>query len=154
MPDLERQSSIAWLHAVEPEVSSRLGVPVRPIEDLPEIRPLLVALGRALDQPDAHIPGGLAIGLATGDTVEILREVLAQLGPARLLRVLAWLDTAPLAQGEEVLNALVQDNHSEAGRAIQGILHALHRQALLARIFHPDRLAMLQAATASQKGSN
>ena len=152
MPNLQRQSSIAWLHAIEPEFSRRVGQPVRAIEDLAEVHPRLVDLGTSLDELTSAEPSEIETRLLADDTVRHLREVLAQLGPARLLRVLAWIETAP-PRGEEILDALVQDDRTDAGHALRGILRELQRQALLARIFHPDRLALLQAVTTTQKGT-
>lgn len=149
MPDLQRASATDWLHAVEPEFSRRLTAPVRPIEDVAAVHPLLVALGIALDQHLSQHGDGLGPKLLDGIT--LVQEVLAQLGPARMLRLLAWFETADLPRGEELIDALLHDDRSEAGRHLRATLGELQRQSLLARIFHPDRLALLQSVVSSQK---
>lgn len=149
MPDLQRASAIDWLYTVEPAFSRRLTAPVRPIEDVAAVHPLLVTLGTALDQQLGQWPEGLVPKLLEGSS--LLQDVLAQLGPARLLRLLAWFETAGLPRGEELIDALLRDERSEAGRHLRATLGELQRQSLLARIFHPDRLALLQSVVSSQK---
>lgn len=75
-----------------------------------------------------------------------LRTVLAQLDPARLLLPLHRLATANLPNQREVLEALLAADPSGSGQALGATLQALYRQALLARIFHPDRVQALRHA--------
>jgi len=154
MPDLHRSSAIAWLSAVEPGFDGRLTAPMRPIEDLAAIHPLLVELGEALDHVRARQPDQLVPMLLDETTVSTLREVLAQLGPARMLRLIAWFEDGDLSESERLFDALVRDDLSAAGQLLRNMLRELHRQALLARIFSLERLALLQAITSSQKEAN
>lgn len=152
MPDLQRASAIDWLHAVEPEFCRRLTNPVRRIEDLAGVRPLLVELGAALDQLSVRNAGEVSLTLGQAEVAADFREVLVQLGPARFLRLLTWCDSAEVARDGDLLEALLADNRTEAGRQLRATLSELHRQSLLTRIFHPDRLALLlQAVISSQK---
>jgi len=78
--------------------------------------------------------------------------VLAQLGAARLLRVLHWL-RQELADHELAL-ALIADDHRDAA-AIRSAIDNLVRQATLAHLFDRSRIAALAAAvtTATQENA-
>ena len=142
MPDLERSNVLEWLQRIEPRFAGT-GAPVfRPLEDASEIRALLSDLGQALDAASAEQIGG-GIGEDEGATA---REVLAQLGVARLLRLVEWLDGATGDAAGDVQALLLRSDTTEAGRFIRTVLDALHRQDLLGRIFAPDRLQALLAA--------
>ena len=61
-------------------------------------------------------------------------------------------DLAEEAPDGDLLDALLGDDRTDAGRLLRATLGELHRQSLLTRIFHPDRLALLlQAVVSSQK---
>ena len=74
------------------------------------------------------------------------REVLAQLGVARMLRLVEWLDGAAGEAADNAQALLLRSDTTEAGRFIRTVLDALHRQDLLGRIFAPERLQALLAA--------
>ncbi|MFC0387275.1 type IVB secretion system protein IcmW [Muricoccus vinaceus] len=142
MPDLERSDVLDWLQRTEPRLAGA-GVPVfRPVEDTPEVRALLSDLGQALGTASAEQIGG-GIGQDDGATA---REVLAQLGVARMLRLMEWLDGGTEAAAVDVQALLLRSDTTEAGRFIRTVLDALHRQDLLGRIFAPERLQALVAA--------
>lgn len=103
-------------------------------------------LAAVLDDAGGRDPARLSSTLR-GDPVRTeLRIILAQLDPARLLPILHWLATASLPNQREVLEALLAADPSGSGQALGATLQALHRQALLARIFHPDRVQALRHA--------
>ena len=74
-----------------------------------------------------------------------MRAILIQLGTARLLRLIRWLSLEAGPDGERVLAALLAGAHGDA-EPIHGTLQALHRLALLARIFDEARLRSLLVA--------
>ncbi|MDT8350998.1 hypothetical protein RQ769_14475 [Roseomonas mucosa] len=120
----------------------------RPLEDTPEVRALLSDLGRVLEATSPERVGG-SIGEDDGATA---REVLAQLGVARMLRLVEWLDGVAGGAAGDVQALLLRSDTTEAGRFIRTVLDALHRQELLARIFAPERLqALLSACGESAK---
>lgn len=142
MPDLERSDVLDWLQRTEPRLAGA-GVPIfRPIEDTPDVRALLSDLGQALETARAKKIGE-GIGQEDGATA---REVLAQLGVARMLRLVEWLDGVAGATAVDVQALLLRSDTTEAGRFIRTVLAALHRQDLLGRIFAPARLQALLAA--------
>ena len=142
MPDLERQAVLDWLRLAEPATTSLGAGLVRPIEVAETVEPLLVGLGPQLDSYSAP-PSAVSL-LAAGGLAP-LREVLAQLGIARLLRLLTWLDAAGTTPESGLPDALLRDDSTEAGLALRATLATLHRQTLLDRLFAPERLEHLTA---------
>lgn len=140
MPDLERDGVLEWLRQAEPTVAAMGPGLIRSVEDDPAILPLLIGFGQHLDAGAGG--GGSLAGLSTDDGVA-LREVLAQLGVARLLRLLAWFDEAPVGRFHPWPEALLRDETTEAGACLRAMLAALHRQTLLERLFAPARLQLL-----------
>ena len=103
-------------------------------------------LAAVLDDAVLHDPARLSSTLRGEPVRSELRTILAQLDPARLLPILHRLATANLPNQREVLEALLAADPSGPGRALGATLQALYRQALLARIFHPDRVQALRHA--------
>ena len=103
-------------------------------------------LAAALDDAAVRDPTWLSSTLRGEPVRTELRTVLAQLDPARLLPILHRLATADLPNQREVLEALLAADPSGSGQALGATLQALHRQELLARIFHPDRVQALRRA--------
>lgn len=103
-------------------------------------------LAAVLDDAAVHDPVRLSSTLRGEPVRTELRTVLAQLEPARLLPILHRLATASLPNQREVLEALLAAGPSGSGQALGATLQALHRQALLARIFHPERVQALRRA--------
>ncbi len=144
MPDLERSSVLNWLQRSEPRIASEGGPLFRPVEDLPEVRALLTELGESLDAVPA------ARAALSEDAGELAREVMAQLGMARMLRLVEWLDGRGPAEaaGQELQALLLRNEDTEAGRLIRTTLQVLHRRSLLDCIFAPDRVQALLASLA------
>lgn len=103
-------------------------------------------LAAVLDDAVVHDPARLSSTLRGEPMRTELRTVLAQLDPARLLPILHRLATADLPNKREVLEALLAAGPSGSGQALGATLQALYRQALLDRIFHPDRVQALRRA--------
>jgi hypothetical protein len=74
-----------------------------------------------------------------------LSTVLAQLGAARLMRLLHWLAEIEIPDCHAVIAALIASDDT-TGQALRAAVAAVTRQALLRRIFARDRIAALQAA--------
>lgn len=140
MPDLERDGVLDWVRRAEPALAAMGAGLIRPVEDDTAVLPLLTAFGRHLDE-DAGGGDRLA-GLFTDEGLH-LREAMAQLGVARLLRLLAWFDEAPVGRFHPWPEVLLRDETTEAGACLRAMLAALHRQTLLERLFAPARLELL-----------
>jgi hypothetical protein len=152
MPDLSKATVTSWLQDREPLVVTRWKGAVRPVEEEPEVRASLAELGDTLDRSFNRDADRLSTALREEPVQENLRRVLAQLGPARLLRLLHWLSFSGLPGGGQVLSSLLRDDPSGAGQAVRAFIEELHRQELLARIFSRGRLQALLAACQGQQG--
>lgn len=103
-------------------------------------------LAAVLDDAGVRDPARLSSTLRGEPVRTELQTILAQLDPARLLPILHRLATTSLPNQREVLEALLAADPSSSGQALGATLRALHRQALLARIFHPHRVQALRHA--------
>ena len=142
MPDLYAVAVAGWLAARGPDVAA---LPSRGAVDAdePSLRATL-RLGVLLDQGAAADPARLAARLVDPATAVNLRAVLTQLGAGRRVVVLDWLASGAVPQRDAVLAAAMAPG--QHGDFVRAELQALHRAALLARIFAPDRIAALLAA--------
>ncbi len=146
MPDLEHRAVTDWLTELRPVVAAQEWPPaVRPLEMEAGHPERLVALGRALDDLEDDHVAELARMLRAPPLGEDLLAVLAQLGAARLLRILHWLPERGIPECNLVIAALIEGVSPEA-RALRAALAALTRRAILRRIFDPERVALLTAA--------
>lgn len=91
-------------------------------------------------------PASVSAGLRSEPVRVELQAVLAQLGPARLEQVLHSLAAGDPSHRREVLEGLLVPDPSGSGQMLHGTLQALHRQALLARIFDANRVQALRSA--------
>lgn len=146
MPNLQQNAVTDWLVAIHPARSQSEWPPsVRPIEMQDEAPELLGELGELLSPSgDDHIKE-LSRALRSHVLLSLLRETLAQLGAARLFRLLHWLGEREVPDSHLFVAALVEGNSDEA-RALRSAISAFTRRVLLTRLFAPDRLAALQAA--------
>lgn len=103
-------------------------------------------LGTVLDDALTRDPVRLSATLRSDPVRSELQAILTQFDPARLPPVLHRLATTALPDRHEVLEALLAADPSGSGPALRATLQALHRQDLLARIFHPDRVQALRHA--------
>jgi hypothetical protein len=146
MPDLEHRAVTDWLTELRPAVAGQEWPPaVRPLEMEVGHPEELVALGRALDDLGEDHIAELARALRVSPFRDDVRVVLAQLGAARLLRILHWLPEQGIPDCNLVIAALIEGVSPEAC-ALRAGLAALSRRAILRRIFDPERIALLTAA--------
>ena len=145
MPELDRTPVMDWVAACQPGLLAWTHEPVRAIEDDEAVRLALVELGLSLDAP-VFEGGGLQAAMSGTDAPRDLRTVLAQLGPARLLRMVCWLAAVGSPERAAVLHLLLDGPHPDA-TALRSALDVLNRRELLARIFSEERLQQLLAAT-------
>jgi len=146
MPNLEQTAVIAWLAELRPDADASGWPPAtRPIESLAGLPEQLAALGAALDSLSAIDPLALRDALCRSPLRDDARAVLAQLGAARTLRLFHWMAEADLPDCHAVIAALVEDDGQDA-RSIRAVIAAVTRQAILRRIFAPERVAALETA--------
>src|SRR6516162_5207310 len=91
MPDLEQAAITEWLTALRPAAANEWPPAIRAIETEADNAKRLQALGSILDEiPQEELPD-LSTALREGPLRDDLRAVMAQLGAARLMRLLHWL---------------------------------------------------------------
>lgn len=141
MPDLDAAAVGSWLRERGPDV---VALPVTgPVDaDLAALGTLL-RLGATLDDARARDAEDLTRRLLDTATMVNLRAAVTQLGTGRRLRLLDWLAGLSATRSQALLSWITAPG--EHGDFIRGELQALHRAALLARIFAPERRALLLA---------
>ena len=145
MPNLGQPAVIEWLAALRPAATGEWPPSMRPIETEVDNAECLRALGSILDE---LMPGklqDLSIALREAPLRDDLRAVMAQLGAARLMRLLHWRAEVGLPDAPTVISALVGGDDSN-GDALRAAIAAVIRRALLRRIFAPERVAALHTA--------
>lgn len=148
MPDLQADHVTAWLEqAMPPPLATEWPPPVRAIEAQDDFPVRLAAFGQRLDLLGPAGDPGLSVLLQDTDAQDRLRSLLAQLGAARLLRILHWLQENESNAGSPPYAPLLA-GHSPDAIALRASLGALTRTLTLQRIFSRERLAALQAACA------
>jgi hypothetical protein len=147
MLDLEQSAVINWLNAIDPERPGNAWPPaVRPVEQQADAPALLTDLGRLLDGLGNDGAADLGRELRVPTVSHQLRDVIAQLGAARLFRLLHWLGELEIEGSHLVVAALIEGDAQQA-QALRIAILAHARRVLLGRIFAPERLAALRAAT-------
>lgn len=148
MPDLRTAEVTAWLKAAMPASSQGCWPPlIRAIETANDLSVKLGRLGDRLDTLAATAGPRLSSLLSEDDVAGRLRSLLAQLGAARLLRIMHWIGDHESSPDQPAYAALLSGNTPEAA-ALRASLSALTRALTLERIFSLNRLAALQAASA------
>ena len=79
-------------------------------------------------------------------TVGGLSEVLAQVGVARAIRFLHWLDEAGVPDSHLIVAGLIEGDRPEA-RALRATITSFTQREVLTRLLVADRLQALQEAT-------
>ena len=149
MPNLEQHAVTAWLTELRPGPAATEWPPVmRAIETEADVPQRLAALGTALNELAPGDPHALATALRNPPLRDDLRAVLAQLGAARVLRLLHWLSETDLPDCHAVIAGLLQDD-GRAGQALRAAVEAVIRRVVLRRIFAPKRIAALELACAA-----
>ena len=155
MPNLEQYAVTEWLTALRPAAAAKeWPPPIRAIETEADNPERLQTLGSILDQLARGELEILATTLREAPFRDDLHAVMAQLGAARLMRLLHWLAEIDLPDCHSVISALVGGDDA-ASHALRAAVAAVTRRALLRRIFAPDRIAALHAAceTAREGGA-
>lgn len=145
MPSLSLPDVTAWVRAVEPTEAERLCRPAAVDAD-PESLTLLQEFGLALDAVASEQGERLDTALGTAPTLGLLRKALEQIGPGRRVRLIDWINVA-LPRGEALVAALLSGEQD--GSFLRAEMIALHRRAVLARIFGADRVDQLLEACRS-----
>ena len=145
MPDLEQAAVTEWLTALRPAAANEWPPAIRAIETEADNAERLQALGSILDEiPQEELPD-LSTALREGPLRDDLRAVMAQLGAARLMRLLHWLAEIDPPACPAVISALVGGDDA-IGDALRAAIAAVTRRALLRRIFASYRIAALHGA--------
>jgi hypothetical protein len=145
MPNLEQHAVSEWLAALRPPAAREWPPAVRTIETQADNPARLEALGSVLDRFVPSELGELSTALRNPPLRDDLAAILAQLGAARLMRLLHWLAETETPDCHAVIAALTGGDDT-AGEALRAAITAVTRQALLRRIFAPERLEALALA--------
>ncbi len=144
MPNLNAEAVAEWLTKRDPNNAATL---LAPVASMPEgTEPLLVQLGQALDAAQARDPQRLSRLLRNAPVRERLGVLLTHIDKPRCLRLLDWLGSPPMPEHNLVAAAYLTDDASEEGAVLRRNVQALHRNALLRRIFDRERIASLLTA--------
>jgi hypothetical protein len=147
MPDLGENAVAEWLADVDPAREPDAWPPaLRALETESDAPGLFEDLGRVLEQFEPDEMEALVKMLLLPSVVADLRAALAQAGAGRVFRILHWLGERDVAEPHSVVAALTEGSTQEA-RALRATISAFTQRCLLTRIFAPDRLAALHAAT-------
>jgi hypothetical protein len=146
MPNLEQHAVTEWLTALRPAATANEWPPaIRAIETQSDNSERLQRLGSIFDELIPEELRHLSTALKEVPLRDDLRAVMAQLGAARLMRLLHWLAEIDLPGCPTVISALAGGDDA-TGHALRAAIAAVTQRALLRRIFAPDRIAALQAA--------
>jgi hypothetical protein len=156
MLDFTEADVVAWFSSIRPPTRQNNWPPaIRAIERGRSVEPLLHELGTVLSELGIQAPSILPKALLGDPVQHDLQTGIAQLGAARLLRLVDWFSTT-LPGAPQLLAQLSQGRTANA-QAINSSLRALTARDTLTRMFGPDRVAWLQscaeAATNPQENS-
>ena len=144
MPDLEQEAVTDWLTGLRHDADAMTWPPaIRPLETEEDAPLLATALGRVLDDISQHDLAILADALHAPPLREDFKIVLAQLGAARVLRLLHWLSESDIPYCDAVIRGLLSGDDA-SGRALRATVGAVTRRATLRRIFAAERIATLE----------
>jgi hypothetical protein len=146
VPDLARTSVLEWLCVEEPDKPALAMNPLTVVEAAAVVEDALVRLGNALDRSLLEDPAILAATLKADPGCQELRAVMGQLGLPRNLRILHWILQDGIPDGNAVLAAVLERDEAGNGQFLQATLTAAVRPSLLARLYAPERLALLLSA--------
>lgn len=144
MLDFTEADVLAWFAPIRPATRQNNWPPaIRPIEHERGVEALLHELGTLLTDLDTQDPSILPRALNDAAVQPDLQTVMAQLGAARLLRLVDWF-AVTLPESTQLLAQLSQGRTANA-QAIRSSLRALTVRNTLTRMFSPDRVAELQS---------
>lgn len=146
MLDLRTDAVTDWLLLVQPaSIDCGWPPPVRPVETTSRAEALLMELGELLEREAQDAPGAFTTKLGHPEIALELQAICAQLGAARPLRILHWLNERGVPEHYAIIRALLAGD-SPSARALRATIAAITRRATLNRLFSPERLAELQTA--------
>jgi hypothetical protein len=156
MLDLNEAAVVNWFTPIRPPSRQNSWPPAaRQIERADRTKPLLEELGVVLSELERDSPASIPEAVLAPSVRQDLQTILAQLGAARLLRIVEWLALSQ-SQASPIITALAHGQTASA-RAISSSLRALTARAALTRMFSPDRTAALktslEAATNQQENA-
>jgi hypothetical protein len=156
MLDFTEAGVVAWFAPLRPPTRQNNWPPaIRAIERGPSVEPLLHELGALLSELGTQAPSILPEALLGDPIQHDLQTVVAQLGAARLLRLVDWFSA--VLPGAPQLFAQLSQGRTANAQSINSSLRALTARDTLTRMFSPDRVAGLQscaeAATNPQENS-
>lgn len=144
MLDFTEADVVAWFAPIRPASRQNNWPPaIRAIERGHSVELLLHELGGVLSELGTHESSILSDALFDVPVQHDLQLVMAQLGAARLLRLVDWF-SAVLPDAPQLLAQLTQGRTANA-QAINSSLRALTARDTLARMFSLDRVAALQS---------
>jgi len=144
MPDFTEADVVAWFSPLRAPTRQNSWPPaIRPIERQPAVAPLLGTLGTLLSEIVGSDASVLPEALMDGGVLDELQTVVAQLGAARLLRLVDWF--AVTLPGQTLVVAHLAKGRSSNAQAIRSALRALTVRDTIARMFSPDRVAELRS---------
>ena len=147
MLDYSEQAVTAWLGRETVDAPGADPFPaVRASEVQGDAPGLLEDLGRLLDALASQSLAELSRLLQTPSTRIGLSEVLGQVGVARAIRFLHWLDEAGVPDSHLVVAGLIEGDRPEA-RALRATITSFTQRQVLTRLLAADRLEALQEAT-------
>jgi hypothetical protein len=145
MPDFAEADVVAWFSPLRAPTRQNSWPPaIRPIERHPTVAPLLDIFGAVLSELETSHPSVLPEALMDDAVLVELQTVIAQLGAARLLRLVDWFAVTPPG-APDVLAHLTKGRSSNA-QALRSSLRALTVRDTISRMFSPDRVATLQSS--------
>jgi hypothetical protein len=143
MPNLEEKAVIAWVAEVRPPGTASEWPPaIRACETVADMPQRLAVLGTALDRAAVHDLPALGSALRTSPLRHDLNTVMTQLGAARVLRLMHWLQEINLPECHVVVNALLRSDDG----ALLASVRASVTAATLRRMFSAERITALQRA--------
>lgn len=146
MLDLRTDAVTDWLQQLRPADPDSAWPPaIRPVEASARVERLLAEFGDLLEREARENALPLSADLKHPDLAPDLQLIFAQLGAARPLRILHWLNAFGVPDHFVIISTLLSGDTPSA-RALSAAIAAVTRRATLHRLFAPERLIELQTA--------
>lgn len=145
MPDLSADAVSAWVRAHEPALAADVAPSIPSGAEHEAVLPAMLRLGAAMDVSEQQDPNRFDILFQRQDVLSNFQAMLPEFGLGRRLYLLNWLSNR--ASGQDIAATLLASGDSDAARFLRAEFQSLHRRALLARIFGPDRIKTLLDAS-------
>ena len=146
MPDLETAAVRDWLQEHENEAVGVSATVFRPVEENPDVLAALQRCGSALDRALGVDGAALSRSLCSEPYGRELRQIMAQLGTARTVRLIGWIAKEGMPEATAVMASLFNADPTGSGQFLLASMAEAARPVLLSRLFGPERLSDLLAA--------